>query len=146
MVLLAAVFQLLAPILTCAGPATDEQFLTAAKSTLASQIEPGLPDEPIEAWLASLVGNDVVWTWALNDCGEQSGVPEIDKERDLPICADLAATDSGRQIFVYFLVGFNSLGVTNARGLYFVGISDGGSISSFDSLASFATHLRTKQD
>jgi hypothetical protein len=88
----------------------------------------------------------VVWSWELNDCGEQTGVPEIDDERDLPICAGLEAKKNDRQIFLYFLVGFNSVGVTSSRGLYFVGISNQGSISSFECLSSLAAYFRNEQE
>ena len=122
--LLTVVFLLFLPTLSFAHQASAEQLLAAAKSTLASQIEQGLPDKSMDIWLGSLVGKDAVWTWGLNDCGEQTGVPEVDKNRDLPICADLEVIDNDRKIFVYYLVGFDSTGLANSRGLYFVGISE----------------------
>ena len=36
--------------------------------------------------------------WEVNDCGEQTGDPEVDSERDLPICveATITLTDGSR--------------------------------------------------
>jgi hypothetical protein len=48
-ILSTAISQSLVPIRSDAGQAAEEQLLIAGKTTMASQIEPGLPDQPIEA-------------------------------------------------------------------------------------------------
>ena len=145
-VLLTVVFLVFPPALSFADQASTEQLLAAGKSTLASQVEQGLPDQSMGIWLGSLVGKDAVSTWGLNDCGEQTDFPEVDKIRDLPICAELEVIDNDRKIFLYYLVGFESTGITNSRFLYFVGISEQNTFKPFFSLSALATYLRTEQD
>jgi len=140
------VLHLVMPTSSHGESSSSDELLAAARSTLASQIETGLPDQPIESWLAALVSDNASLTWELNDCGEQTGNPEIDAARDLPICAEIAASHVNQRIFLYFFVGTKSMGVVDdSRGLYFVGISRGASFTHFDSLRSLAIHLRNDQ-
>ena len=143
---LAAVLLMLVPTLLCADPASKEQLLAAAKSTLASQIEPGLPEEPIEYWLQSIVDKDVVWSWEINDCGEQTGNPEIDKNRDLPICGGIEATENDRVIYLYFLIAFNETGIAGSRDLYFASVSQRDSVATFHNLSTLAAYLQNEQN
>lgn len=143
--LIAAALLIASPALSLPNQVSDKQLLEAGKSTLASEIEPGLPDETVETWLKPLVGNDADWNWGLNDCGEQTGVPDVDRDRDIPICAELEVIDRSQKIIIYYLVGFSSTGLVEARNLYFVGISELGTIKTFDGFSSLATHLRIEQ-
>ena len=143
---LAAVLLLLVPTLLYADQASKEQLLAAAKSTLASQIEPGLPEEPIEYWLQSIVEKDAVWSWELNDCGEQSGNPEIDKDRDMPICGGIEVTENERVIYLYFLIGFNETGIAGSRELYFAGVSQRDSVATYHNLSTLAAYLQNEQN
>lgn len=144
-ILVSVALLLSSPALSFPDQVSEEQLLENGKSTPVSQIEQGLPDESMEVWLGPLVGKDADWTWELNDCGEQTGNPEIDKNRDMPICAGLEVIDGGRKIYLYFLVGFSSTGLTDSRDLYFVSISELGIIKAFDGLSSLAAHLRIEQ-
>ena len=141
-VLFVAVLQLSPLTPSRAESASDEELLAVAISAHASQIESGLPDQPIESWLKSLVGEDVSWTWGLNDCGEQTGVPEIDRDRDMPICAEITATDDDRAIFLYFLVGTSLTGVAESSEFHTAAISESDSLTAFDSLCSFVAYLQ----
>lgn len=133
-------------LFTVAAAVADEQdFLAAAKSTLASQVERGLPDETIDVWLAGVLGRQVPIAWGINDCGEQTGDPAVDKERDLPICGELEATLApDRSVYLYFSVGTQQRGVLEGRDLWFVGILESDSTLTFESLSALAEHLRAE--
>ena len=125
---------------------SQDELLTTAKATLVSQVEPGLPAAPIEAWLASLVGLGASFSWELNDCGEQTGIPETDAARDLPICASVEASlPGGRSVYLYFQVGTESRGAVESRALWFAAVLGGERVLPFGTLTALATHLRKEQ-
>ncbi len=37
------------------------------------------------------MGPDQSYTWELNDCGEATGNPEVDRQRDMPMCIEARA-------------------------------------------------------
>ena len=124
----------------------QSDLLEAGKATLVSQIEPGMPAMPIEAWLSSLVGPKASFSWELNDCGEQTGVPEIDAARDMPICSSVTASlPSGRPVYLNFLVGTQSRGAVKSRGLYYAGVLGGKPNLSFRTLGALEAHLREER-
>jgi hypothetical protein len=128
-----------------AEPASREKLLAAGQSTLVSQIEAGLPDVSVATWLDSLVGAGSPSSWGLNDCGEQTGVPETDASRDLPICAELEAhLPDGSSVYLYFLVGTQSKGVVASRGLYFAGLIGGPQERSFPNLRALAAYFHER--
>jgi hypothetical protein len=94
-------------------PADDAKAIEATKHTSVRQIENVLPDKPFEEWLRDMVGPQTKIAWEVNDCGEQSGNPEVDKGRDFPMCVsalvDLAAN---RNLDVQLVVGTFKSGVT----------------------------------
>lgn len=136
---------LIALMASGAAVADEQDFLAAAKSTLASQVEPGLADETIDVWLAGVIGQQVPTVWGINDCGEQTGDPAVDKERDLPICGELEATLApDRSVYLYFSLGTQSLGVLEGRDLWFVGILEPENTLTFESLSALAAHLRAE--
>lgn len=92
------------------------------------------------------MGSDSPPSWGLNDCGEQTGQPDIDAARDVPICAELQAQlPQGRSIHLLFLVGTQSKGVVKPRELYFAGLLGGGQALSFPNLSALATYVRRSQ-
>jgi len=127
-------------------PASREQLLAAGQATLASQIEAGLPEVSVASWIGALVGVGQTPAWALNDCGEQAGVPATDAQRDLPVCAELEIQlPEGGSVYLYFLVGTQSKGVVESRGLYFAGVLRGGQNLTFPNLTSLAAYLRKRR-
>jgi hypothetical protein len=123
--------------------AGEEDFLDAAKATLASQLESGLPDEALDAWLVNVIGREVPIAWGVNDCGEQTGDPARDAGRDFPVCGELQVTLApGRSVYLYFSVGTERQGVLDGRALRFVGILEGDRTLTFESLSALAGHLR----
>jgi hypothetical protein len=94
------------------NPASDAKAIEAAKHTSVRQIEKSLPDKPFEKWLRDLIGPQAQMVWEVNDCGEQSGNPEIDKGRNFPMCVSaLVDLPSGRKLDVQLVVGTFKSGV-----------------------------------
>ncbi len=101
---------------------------------------------PIEAWLSSLVGPKASFFWELNDCGEQTGVPEIDAARDMPICSSVKASlPGGRPVYLNFLIGTQLRGAVKPRGLYYAGVLGGKPSLSFRTLGALEAHLREER-
>lgn len=86
--------------------ARDARAITAAKSASAHRLDPSLPERPLEKWLRQAVGPQARIAWEVNDCGEQTGNPEVDKGRDFPMCAEAQIALPGkRTLYVSFSVG-----------------------------------------
>lgn len=111
---------LLAFALSLGGPqasvqARDARAIAAAKNTSARRLDPSLPDRPLEKWLRQAVGPQARIAWEVNDCGEQTGNPEVDKGRDFPICAEAqVALPEKRTLHVSLSVGTLKTGVRAA--------------------------------
>jgi len=86
--------------------AEDAKAIKAAKQTSVRQIEASLPDKPVETWLHDLVGAQTKIVWGVNDCGEQTGNPSLDKDRDFPMCAgaEVLLRDE-RKLYIALSVG-----------------------------------------
>ena len=136
--LLLAIGVALAPTPARAQASRQDELLATAKSTLVSQVEPGLLATPFEAWLAPLVDPGASFSWELNDCGEHTDTPDPDQDR--LICASVeAALPGGRSVYLYFEVGAES------RSLWFAAVLGGEKVLPFFTLAALATHLREEQ-
>ncbi len=137
--LLLAVAAALFPTPAWAQVSSQDELLATGKATLVSQVEPGLPGIPFEAWLAPLVGPGASFSWELNDCGEQADL----------ICASVEASlPGGRSVYLYFRVGTASRGSVDAvesRALWFAAVLGGERVLGFGTLAALATHLREEQ-
>ena len=90
----------------------EERILTFIKGTPAKDLDSKLPKMRFERWLLDVVGKGVELRWELNDCGEQSGDPEVDSQRDLPICAGVdAKLDNGRAFQILLAIGTQRKGI-----------------------------------
>ena len=90
----------------------NNKAIETAKHTSVRQIDNLLPDKSFEQWLRELVGANTRIVWEVNDCGEQSGNPEIDRGRNFPMCVsalvDLAINE---KLDVQLVVGTFKSGV-----------------------------------
>ena len=67
-----------------------------------------------------MVGAKAEIKWEVNDCGEQTGNPELDKDRDFPICAEAQVTLEGkRKLHVVLPVGTHKTGVRTGPASFF---------------------------
>jgi len=79
------------------GAHADDEYVKKAKSWRAQDFDRTLPDQPIEGWLRSNIPAPyaVVWGEHITDCGEGTGTA-VDKERDMPLCAEVELKDGPR--------------------------------------------------
>jgi hypothetical protein len=119
---------LLISTLVCAQTAKlskrDQQAIARAKNVLVSTFDKSLPKVTLEYFLTSESDGGKI-EWEVNDCGEQTGNPAIDRGRDLPLCVQ--ATVSGRNhglAVVMVAVGTFRKGVTGTPELFFVTVAD----------------------
>lgn len=122
---------IVAIILFCAPEQTlaANDYVTFAKSLLAKDYDSSLPSVSIEQWLESILPHGTVTVWGNNetDCGEQTGDPDIDKERDMPLCVEVTLVQKNRTVgYLSLLVGTDKKGkLKNNAGLYYGFIKQG---------------------
>jgi len=96
----------LAAIAGRAGPApasTDSVLIEAVRSIVAREVDPLLPSISFERWLNGVLGSPAPMQWEINDCGEQTGDPAVDRGREFPRCAQVRAELSGRRTLIVTL-------------------------------------------
>ena len=94
-------------------PPPPAAAISAAKNAVVQDMEKSLPRVTFEAWVHGLVGAQAALKWSMNDCGEQTGNPALDRGRDFPICAEVQAAVAGdRQLSLALMVGSTSRGLT----------------------------------
>ncbi len=100
----------------------DDEYIIFAKSLTAKQYDQKLPSIPIQQWLTSNLppGVEAVWGENVTDCGEQTGKPEIDQVRDMPLCAEIDLKKKGESIgYLLLFVGTEKKGKMKEAGLYY---------------------------
>ena len=89
-----------------------EQYPTARLDSL-------LPKTAFLGWFRNVVGSDAKITWEINDCGEQTGVPAVDQQRDIPVCFEISALLPDRRVVgVAIAVGTEKKGLSGAPAVY----------------------------
>jgi hypothetical protein len=103
---------------SAAAQSTDQLAIERARTTLVYTFDKSLPKVTLEDFLNQATKNGAV-SWEANDCGEQSGDPEVDSQRDVPICAQATLkAANGRTAYVSVAVGTVHKGVTGRPELY----------------------------
>jgi hypothetical protein len=95
-------------LLTFSPSIAEDDYVTFAKSLMAKDYDESLPSIPIQEWLRSMLPNGLVALWnpAITDCGEQTGDPEIDKNRDMPMCAEIELKENGISVgYLLLMIG-----------------------------------------
>ena len=118
--------------------ARDAKAIETAKNTNVHRIEPSLPNKAFAQWLRDVAGTQAEIKWEVNDCGEQTGDPALDKDRDFPICAEAQVILAGkRRLSVSLSVGtFKTGPKTGPAGLWYaVIIEPDGSLTPVKSLS-----------
>jgi hypothetical protein len=117
-------------ILFKAAPAlADDDYVSYSKSLPAKKFDKSLPSIPTEQWLASSLPAGIVAVWRNNvtACGEQTGDPETDKKRDMPLCVEIELKKKDKFVgYLLLLVGTEKKGKeVEAVGLYYGYIAKG---------------------
>ncbi len=102
----------------------DEQNINFAKSLTAKEYDSTLPSIPIEKWLKSIMPKHVIVEWGkhITACGEQTGNPEIDKNRDMPLCAEVELKENNKTIgYLLFFIGTENKGMIKKKACLYYG-------------------------
>jgi hypothetical protein len=103
--------------------AINAKAIEAAKNTDVHQIEPSLPSRAFARWLRDVAGPQAEISWEVNDCGEQTGDPSLDKGRDFPMCAEAQVTLGGkRKLHVVLPVGTFKTGIRTGPASFFYAV------------------------
>lgn len=90
--------------------AQEATAIRAAKQAVVRELDPAAPRVPFEAWLKDVAANGPT-SWEVNDCGEQTGDPALDKGRDFPMCVEaVVALPGQRELRVSLVAGTFSKG------------------------------------
>ena len=117
-------FLILATLACAAAQSMDQLAIERARSTIVYTFDKGLPKISLEDFLRQS-WSGAAPTWEANDCGEQSGDPEVDEKRDFPICAQATVkATNGRAATVMVAVGTVQRGVSGRPELFDVFITD----------------------
>ncbi|HSB03656.1 MAG TPA: hypothetical protein VLK23_00585 [Thermodesulfobacteriota bacterium] len=95
-------------LLTFSLSIAEDDYVRFAKSLMAKDYEQSLPSIPIQEWLRSILPNGIVALWnpTITDCGEQTGDAEIDKNRDIPMCAEIELKENGTSVgYLLLMIG-----------------------------------------
>ena len=91
----------------------EDRAIQFARQIPVSKLDAYLPGQPLVQWLNRAAGRGAKIRWEVSDCGEQTGNPEIDRERDFPLCVDAITTLSGgRLAIVSLMLGSFQKGIT----------------------------------
>jgi len=117
-------------ILSASSPAlADDDYVRFAKSLPAKDFDKSLPSVPTEHWLTLILPRDIAAVWGDNvtDCGEQTGDPAIDRERDMPLCIEIELKQKDKSAgYLLLFVGTEKKGrLKEAAGLYYGYIRQG---------------------
>lgn len=69
----------------------ETQATGLVKKMNVADLDPQIPAQHFEEWFRNTMGPEESYTWELNDCGEATGDPDIDKQRDMPLCVEARA-------------------------------------------------------
>ena len=65
--------------------------MAMVKRADVATLDPALPSQRFEEWFRQTMGPEDSYTWELNDCGEATGNPATDRQRDMPLCVEVRA-------------------------------------------------------
>ena len=109
---------------TWPGTKTEKAAIQRVKNVPVSSLDRSLPKVSLEFFLKN-EGEGVPIRWEVNDCGEQTGSPAVDQERDFPMCvaADMELRDR-RTVTVLVSVGTFKSGSVGVPTVFSVAIID----------------------
>src|SRR5438270_6213643 len=66
----------------------ESRATSLVKKTDVATLDPQIHSQRFEEWFRNTMGGADSYTYELNDCGESSGDPDTDNQRDLPLCVE----------------------------------------------------------
>ena len=121
-------FMMLAASLCAQSSPEDKQekeTIQHAKSLLVSSLDRSLPKISLEYFLRYESGGAAIH-WEVNDCGEQTGDPAVDQDRDLPTCVEADFEVNHRSVTIFIAVGTIKKGISGPPVLFSATITEPG--------------------
>ncbi len=105
----------------------EDRAIEHVKHMPVSKLDSALPDVMFAAWFERIVGKDAKVRWEMNDCGEQTADPKIDRQNDAPVCVGAYADmPDGRKVVVLLNVGTVRKGAGDAARVFDAYLEVGG--------------------
>ncbi|MBI3579563.1 MAG: hypothetical protein HY089_09175 [Ignavibacteriales bacterium] len=102
---------------------SEDAAIKYAKNVSVAKLDSNLTAKPLAQWLREIIGKDATMQWELNDCGEQTGNPVVDRERDMPACVGLDVDlMDGRKVSMTIIIGTHKKGVFGSPEIYYISI------------------------
>jgi len=131
---------LVAPSALAQNDRYEKRVITYAKRISVLQLDRGLADKPFGQWFRALVGDEAKINWDVNDCGEQTGAPDID--RDFPSCVEARARlSNGREVAITIGVGTQNKGIAGLPSVYAAFVQDKTAVNEVRKLGELAKAL-----
>ncbi|MBM4169735.1 MAG: hypothetical protein FJ215_11380 [Ignavibacteria bacterium] len=125
------------------GQSLEEQAVNRVQSVSASILDSTLSNTPFADWLAKMCGDSASVEWELNDCGEQTGDPSIDKDRDIPACVGVTVTlRKNQSIGISILVGTHRKGLIGNPTVYDIYLASAEKVRTIKRLSEIPSVLR----
>ncbi len=103
----------------------EQAAIAKVKSTLVSQLHPGMPKVTLEYYLQTQSGKDAKIKWEMNDCGEATGDPADRNIADPPTCVEADVTNAHGDTAVLFVaVGSVKTGVKGKPKVFSISFKD----------------------
>jgi len=104
--------------------ARESSTIAKIRNLPASKLDPKLPARPFESWLKDVLGPGSALKWEMNDCGEQTGDPKLDADRDFPTCVEVDGENphGDAKVVVFIAVGSVNKGIAGRPQLWFASI------------------------
>ncbi len=116
-------------LLTVLGQAAHEKkmeqaAIERAQNVLVSKFDSSLPRVSLKFFLESEAEGTKI-SWEMNDCGEQTGNPSVDRGRDMPTCVEASFTlKDQRTVDVMVAVGTSKKGIAGDVTLFSATLTD----------------------
>lgn len=102
----------------------EKAAIERAQNTMVSTFDSSLPKVSLKFFLESEAEGAKV-SWEMNDCGEQTGNPAIDRGRDMPTCVEASFTLKDRRtVNVMIAVGTMKSGLSGVPTLFSSTLTD----------------------
>lgn len=106
----------------------EQAAIRRAKNALVSSMDRSLPKVSLEYFLR-YESKGAAIHWEVNDCGEQSGNPAMDRGRDFPTCVEADFEVDHRAVSIFISVGSVKTGAAGAPALFSATITDSDGMS-----------------
>ncbi len=130
----------------------EDLTIERARRVSAAFLDPALPASPFEQWFRRVLESPGPIVWEVNDCGEQTGDPAVDRARDLPICVEARGMHrpgpgaDGPSVVVQLVVGSERIGIAGAPRVRWIYIQQGPLLQEVDTLHNLGAALAAWND